>query len=213
MNIDKFIDLVDKTLLPYLKILSVDPDDPIEVEYIPEPWKFVGCGNYAAVFYHPHYKDLVVKIYAEGKAGIEEEIKVYEKLGDHPSFSKCYFSNDKYLVLKKLKGLTLYQCLKEKVFIPKNVIKDIDNALEYARSVGLYPHDVHAKNVMMMDNKGIVVDVSDFLKKEKCYAWDDFKKVYYKLYLKIFYKIYFPEILLNFIRKIYRIYRRLTGKM
>lgn len=213
MELFKFIDLVDKTLLPYLKIVSINHCDPIKVKCIPKTWEFVGCGNYAAVFCHPDYNEYVVKIYAEGRVGIEEEIEVYKKLGKHPSFSELYYSDSKYLILKKLNGTTLYQCLRNKIYIPERIIIDIDDALKYAKSVGLFPHDVHAKNVMMMDGKGVVVDVSDFLKKEECYLWEDFKKVYYKFYLKFFYKVPFPEWLLNFIRKTYRIYKRLRKNL
>lgn len=213
MDLYKFIELVDKTLLPYLKIVSNNPHDPIKVKCKPNPWNFVGSGNYAAVFCHPDYNEYVVKVYAEGKAGIEEEIEVYKRLGNHPSFSKLYYSNDKYLILKKLNGTTLYQCLKNKIYIPERIIIDIDDALEYAKSVGLFPHDVHAKNVMMMEDKGVVVDVSDFLKREECNVWQDFKKVYYKFYLKFFYILPFPEWLLNFIRKTYRIYKSLKNKL
>lgn len=52
------------------KIVSRDPGDPVEVLTHPEPWKVVGCGNYAAVFLHPEFPDLVVKIYGRNPEGL-----------------------------------------------------------------------------------------------------------------------------------------------
>lgn len=101
--------------------------------------------------------------------------------------------------------------MKKGIKIPEKVIKDIDEALEYARERGLNPHDVHGKNVMLDANgRGIVVDVSDFLKEEPCRMWYDLKKAYYKIYLPYLHdKPYpIPDLLLNGIRKAYRIIRR-----
>jgi hypothetical protein len=48
------------------------------------------------------------------------------------------------------------------------------------RSRGLFPHDVHGRNVMMLNQRGVVVDVSDFLHEEPCKAWYHLKKAYYR---------------------------------
>lgn len=205
------IDLVDKKLLPNLDIESLNPYDPIVVNNLPKPWKLLGVGNYAAGIVHPDFSEYVIKIYAPGRPGIEDEIEVYKKMGTHPSFSKCYHYTDKYLILKRFYGKTLYNCIKTGVQIPKSVIKDIDKALEYAKSIGLNPNDVHAKNVMIVDGKGVVVDISDFNKPKNCTLWRDFKKAYYKIYLPFFYKKHppVPNLLLEIIRKSYRTFRRL----
>lgn len=52
--------------------------------------------------------------------------------------------------------------MKQGILITEQAIRDIDIALDYARSRGLHPHDVHAKNVMVNDGRGLIVDVSDF---------------------------------------------------
>ena len=64
-------------LLPSLQIESVNPRNPIKVSYLPEPWRLLGKGNYAAVVYHPNHPESVVKIYAPGRPGYEEEVEVY----------------------------------------------------------------------------------------------------------------------------------------
>lgn len=209
-SIESLINIVVDKLLPELSLQSVHPNDPIVVNNLPSPWILLGSGNYASVLYHPNFPEFAVKIYAKGKLGIEEEIEVYNKLGIHPAYSQCYYNCNNFLILKRLKGETLYNCLKKGVFIPRSVIDDIDEALEYARKQGLNPHDVHVKNVMMLNGKGVIVDVSDFYKNEPCYLWDDFKKIYFKIYLSLFSKINIPlsDFLLNSIRKSYRFYKK-----
>ena len=212
-SIENIINIVTEQLLPELNLQSINPYDPIVVENIPIPWMILGSGNYASVLCHPDFPEFAVKIYAKGKLGIKEEIEVYKKLGIHTAYSQCYYSCNNFLILKRLKGETLYNCLKKGIFIPPSVINDIDEALEYARHQGLNPHDVHVKNVMMLNGKGIIVDVSDFYKNEPCYLWQDFKKTYFKIYLPMFSKFNIPisDFLLNTIRKGYRFYKKHIG--
>ncbi|RXY99561.1 serine/threonine protein kinase [Fictibacillus sp. S7] len=192
------------------KIVSRDPGDPVEVLTHPEPWKVVGCGNYAAVFLHPEFPDLVVKIYGRNPEGLREEILVYETLGEHPAYSQCYGYGERHLILKRIKGVTLYDCLHKGIKIPQTVIRDVDNALSYARGLGLFPRDVHGKNVMLLDGRGIIVDVSDFCKREKCSKWNDLRKAYYRVYLPVFYNypVKLPYPVLNAVRIGYRWYKK-----
>jgi hypothetical protein len=196
-----------QTLLSNVQIRSVNPRDPIEVCYIPEPWQLIGKGNYAAVFYHPDYPNYVVKMYAPRRPGYEEEVEVYSRLGSHPAFSECLYAKDGFLVLKRLYGTTLYDCMHLGLPIPKQVIQDIDEALEYAQSRGLYPHDVHGRNVMMHEGRGLVVDISDFLHQEPCSKWVNLKRAYYWLYLPVLcpLRLRIPYSALNWVRKSYRL--------
>jgi hypothetical protein len=201
--------LLDETyqhLLPKVKVESIHPHDPVIVDNLPQPWRLLGRGNYAAVFVHPDYPDQVVKTYAPGRQGFGEEVEVYNRLGEHPAFSQCYYAKPNFLVLKRLPGTTLYDCIQRGMRIPKRVIDDIDKALEYAQKRGLYPHDIHARNVMMYEGRGYVVDVSDFLHQESCSKWDNFKKAYYWLYRPILcpLKLRVPYFVLDIIRKGYR---------
>lgn len=212
-NLDKFIASIHQELLPNLKIKSIHPHNPVVIDQIAEPWQVLGTGNYAGVFCHSDYGELVVKIYAPGRSGWSEELEVYRRLGSHPAFSKCFYGENNFLVLRRLSGITLYDCVHQGLKIPQQVIKDIDLALEYARSRGLFPHDVHGRNVMMSNGKGLVVDVSDFLEKEPCLAWSDLKKAYYWLYLPLFswHRLPLPYFILDLVRINYRLFRRLLG--
>ncbi len=203
---NRLIESIHQELLPGLQIESVDPHNPVKVHHVPHPWRLLGAGNYAAVVCHPDFPEQVVKIYAPGRPGFEEEVEVYRRLGSHPAFSECFYAKDGFLILKRLRGVTLYDSMHKGLRIPKQVIRDIDAALDYARARDLYPHDVHGKNVMMFEGRGLVVDISDFLHQEKCSKWDDLKKAYYWLYQPILspLRLRVPYFLLDVVRWTYR---------
>lgn len=209
------VDEVYSNLLPQLQIESVQPFNPVVVYHCPPPWKPLGAGNYAAVFYHSVFPDLVVKVYAPDRPGLPDEVEVYRRLGHHPAFSQCLYSGENFLVLKRLYGITLYDCLHRGIPIPEQVIQDIDAALEFARQKELFPHDVHGRNVMMINQRGVVVDVSDFLYKEPCRAWADLKKAYYRVYAPFLrpLRLRVPYVVLDGVRQVYRWYRRLTRQL
>ena len=209
-DLKQAITSVHQELLPNLKLESIEPHNPVVVHQVLEPWQLLGTGNYAGVFYHPDYCDLVVKVYAPRRLGWEEEVEVYRRLGSHSAFSNCFYAEKNFLVLKRLYGITLYDCMNQGLKISRQVIEDIDRALEYARSRGLYPHDVHGRNVMMSEGRGLVVDVSDFLQEEPCLAWEDLKKAYYYLYLPFFswHRLQLPHFILDLVRTNYRFFRR-----
>ena len=108
----------------------------------------------------------------------------------------------------------MYNCLHRGLRIPRQVVLDIDQALDYARSRGLRPHDVHGKNVMMHDGRGLVVDISDFLREGSGSAWDDLKKFYYWVYRPVLspLRIRVPLVLLDISRGIYRFIRRVLKR-
>ena len=211
---DQLTESVKQELLPGVKIESLNPHNPVVVHQTPAPWQLLGAGNYAAVFYHPDYANQVVKIYAPGRLGFSEEVEVYRRLGCHPAFSECLCAGENFLILKRLNGITLYDCMNQGIPIPKQVIKDIDQALNYARKRGLHPHDIHGRNVMMWKGRGLVVDVSDFLHEETCSKWDDLKKAYYWLYLPLLapLRLRLPYFVLDIVRNSYRFFRRLVSR-
>lgn len=211
VQIKALVEEIDRGLLPFVEVQSVDPRDPVAVFRVPYPWRVLGAGNYAAVFVHPDYPEQVVKIYAPNRPGFEEEREVYCRLGSHPSFSECFYAHNNVLVLKRLYGVTLYDCLHKGKRISRTVIRDIDRALEDARSRGLAPHDVHARNVMMNGDRGFVVDVSDFLHSDPCAKWEHFKRAYYWIYLPIVAPLGLrvPHSWLDTIRRSYRRLKRL----
>ena len=211
--IDGLTESAYRDLLPTLRIESVSPNDPVVVRYVPAPWRLVGSGNFAAVLCHPDYLDVVVKVYAPGRPGFEAEVEVYRCLGNHPAYSECLYAGDGFLVLRRLHGATLYDCVHQGLPIPEQVILDIDDALRYARSRGLHPHDVHGRNLMMHDGRGLVVDVSDFLDEEDCSKWEDLKTAYYRFYRPFFMplRLRVPYLGLDLVRLGYRWFRRFSA--
>jgi hypothetical protein len=201
------------SLLPSLHLESVSEVDPVVAHHVPSPWQVLGCGNYAAVLCHPAFDDVVVKIYAPGRPGLEEEVRVYEHLGQHPSFSECLCRGDNFLILKRMYGVTLYDCVLRGIRIPSQVITDIDEALRYSISQGLTPHDVHGRNIMLSEGRGVIVDVSDFLIPEGCGAWEDIKRAYFWVYRPWIYPFGWrvPAALLNLLRFSYRKSRRVRS--
>jgi hypothetical protein len=211
---------VQTKLLPEVVIATPSLYDPVVVQALPSPWQLIGTGNYAAVFGHPDYPEQVVKVYAPGREGWDEEVEVYRRLGAHPAFSECFYAANghekPFLILKRLHGINLYECVHQGLIIPSQVVKDIDRALEYARNQGLHPHDVHGRNVMMWQGRGLVVDVSDFLKTtDDCSAWADLKRAYYWVYRPILapLRIRVSYQWLNGVRKGYRAYRKMVRRL
>ena len=207
-SIQPLIDSIYHDLLPQLQIKSESSHDPVVVYAVPSAWHLLGTGNYAAVVYHRDYPDQVVKIYAPGRPGWAEEVEVYHRLGSHPAYSECLYADKHFLVLKRLHGTTLYDCVQQGIYIPTQVIQDIDEALAIARARGLCPHDVHGRNVMMWKGRGLVVDISDFLHQQECSAWDDLKRAYYWIYRPLFswLRVRIPYGVLDLVRTSYRRY-------
>lgn len=213
-RLSQFVATVERDLRSQASIESIQPYDPVEVGNVPAPWQLLGTGNYAAVFVHPDYADLAVKIYAPGRPGFEDEVEVYRKIGSHAAFSQCFYARDNFLVLKRLQGTTLYDCLERGIRIPVGVILDVDRALEYARSRGLNPRDIHGKNVIMHEGRGLVVDISDFLEEGPGAAWKDLKRFYYWIYRPLLSPagIRIPLRVLDSSRAVYRWSRTLSKR-
>lgn len=173
----------------------------------------LGCGNYAAVLLHPFHPELVVKVYAPGRPGLSQEAEVYRRIGDHPAFSSCLHVGEDYLVLRRLHGTTLYDCVRQGRLIPLQVVRDIDAAIAYAESRGLHGHDVHCRNVLMHRGRGRIVDISDFLKSEPCCAWRDLRRAYHLVYRPVIapLRLRVPTPLLERVRRGYRLYRWLRA--
>jgi len=211
MDKKEYIEWVEQRLLNNLKLKSDERDNPIYAETIPKGWKCIGTGNYAAVFTYEKKKDWVVKVYGRGFEGLEKEADVYRKLGNHTAYSQLIHQGENYLVLKRLEGITLYNAVIKGVRIPKTVIEDVEEALQYARKRGLNPYDIHGKNVMMNGERGYVVDISDFYKEGYDSKWDDLVKAYYKIYRRTLYiyPIKIPYWVMDMVRKGYRKYKKL----
>ncbi len=206
LSLDQLIAVVQTELLPHLQLHSVDPHNPVAIRSVPAPWHALGAGNYAAVLVHPDQPAWVVKVYAPGRPGFEQEVEVYRRLGQHPAFSECVYATNGFLILKRLHGVTLYDCVHRGIRIPRQVIWDIDQALNDARQRGLFPHDVHGRNVMLFEGRGLVVDVSDFLHETPCAKWQNVKQAYFWVYRPVIapLRLRLPYWLLDAVRAGYR---------
>lgn len=211
-SLPQLLQRIDHQLLPQLQLRSVDPHDPVRVLSLPQPWRPLGCGNYAAVLHHPAHPELVVKVYAPGRPGLEQEAEVYRRIGFHPAFSQCFHVHDRYLVLRRLRGVTFWDCLRRGLRIPLEAIQDIDAGLVHAVSRGLHGHDMHGRNLMVHRGRGLIVDISDFLNPAPCRAWQDLRWAYHWLYRPWIAPLGLraPGPLLDGLRKGYRQYRRLV---
>ncbi|WHZ04880.1 serine/threonine protein kinase [Neobacillus sp. YX16] len=211
MNIEKYIKLIGNELLPNIQLTTDGPFEPIIVKNVSNTWKTIGSGNYAGVFLHQSNPKWVVKVYGRKPEDLKKEVNVYKKLGKHESFSSLIDYGDNYLILKRIEGMNLFDAVVKGIRIPETVIRDVDEGIAYARSVGLNPFDVHGKNVVMSNGRGYIVDVSDFYKHGKCRKWDDLKKAYYKIYLPLISKYHppIPFFIVNSVRRGYRLYRKI----
>jgi hypothetical protein len=212
-GLSELLERIHSQLLPELRIHCPDPHDPVQVQSLPEPWRTLGCGNYAAVLLHPQHPELVVKVYGPGRPGLEQEAEVYRRIGSHPAFSQCFHVGDGYLVLRRLHGTTLYDCLREGIAIPERVMADVEEALAHATARGLHAHDVHGRNVMHHQGRGLIVDISDFLNPEPCRAWGDLGLAYRTIYRPLIapLRLRSPGAVLDGVRRGYRLVRRLRG--
>lgn len=103
---------IDGQWLPHLRLRSVDPHDPIRVLRLPQPWRKPGCGTDAAVLEHPDQPGLVVKVSAPGRPGLKQEAEVDRRIDCHPAFSRCSHHGAGCLVLRRLPGVSLWDCLR-----------------------------------------------------------------------------------------------------
>ncbi|WP_259722245.1 hypothetical protein [Synechococcus sp. CS-1328] len=139
---------------------------------------------------------------------------MYRRIGEDPAFSRCFHVGESYLVLRRLRGITLYDCLRAGVFIPPQPIEDIDAALAYPVSRGLHAHDVHDRNGMLHQDRGLIVDISDFLNPDPCWAWRDRRWAYHRLYRPLIapLRLRAPAAVLDGVRKGYRLFRRVVQR-
>jgi hypothetical protein len=189
-----------------VRVRSLDSRDPVHVEEQPADWRCIGVGNSAAVFRPLSQPDVAIKVYADSHSGIcREETAIYQQLGDSPYFPRFYGCGDNFLVMEYREGRNVYDCLLQGVFIPEQVICDVEEAIAYARSRGLNPSDIHVKNVLVHEGRGFLVDVSEYRKEGHCQRWELLKKAYYEHYVDLYRPgRTVPSWLLETIRKWYK---------
>ncbi|SFJ67735.1 serine/threonine protein kinase, partial [Thermoflavimicrobium dichotomicum] len=146
---------------------------------------------------------LVFKLYSPNNLDkLQNEYTAYLKIGNHPRFTQCYFKGKRYLVLKYERGPTLYECLEQGIVIPKQVIQDVEDARNFARSVGLFPTDIHLKNVILQNGRAKLIDVSKYIYPNEDKRWEHLVEGYKRFYWLIRGKK-IPIWLLELVKKTY----------
>lgn len=193
-------------LVEQVRVESVNPRDPVIVSAHPDNWRCVGVGNSAAVFQPKDRPNLSIKVYAKPHAQVShEEAAIYEQLGDSPFFPHFYGRGEHFLIIEYRPGRNIYDCLVQGIYIPEQVILDVEAAIAYARSRGLNPSDIHIKNILVHEGRGFLVDVSDYRKKGQCKRWESLKQAYYEHYLELYKPgLSIPSWILETIRKWYK---------
>jgi len=169
--------------LSKINVLSNPNNEPVTIIGNAEDMKCVGIGTDAAVFRSENAPSYAFKLYAKDKAAkVMMEESVYRQLGDSPFFSTCFGSNGNCLILSYEEGKTLFDCILEGIHIPEQVIQDVDEAREYARSKGLNPRDIHLKNVLLQNGRAKIIDVSEYVISGNDFRWEHLKKGYEQYY-------------------------------
>ncbi|MCO5387127.1 serine/threonine protein kinase [Desulfosporosinus sp.] len=195
-------DIVERELSK-LKVTSNGENELVTVKGDSNKFECIGVGTDAAVFrflYLPHY---AFKVFSNDKLGkLEQENEVYLKLGHSKYFPVYYGRGFNFLVIRFEEGMTLYDCLLKGIHIPKQVIEDVDNAINYVLGRGLNPRDIHLKNILLHEGKAKLLDVSEYMKPGNDKRWEYLKEGY-KEYYHLFDGRALPLWIIETVRKWY----------
>lgn len=197
--------------LAAIKVTASADNEPVSIFGVAEGFRCIGVGTDAAVFQSAANPEFAFKVYAEGKGDkLEAEAEVYEQIGSSPYFSSCYSKDDRLLVLKYETGPTLFDCLLQGIYVPKQVIQDVEDARVYIRQIGLNPRDIHLKNILLQNGRAKLLDVSEYIKPGNDFRWEHLRKAYEEYYPIIDGKPV-PFWLLDTIRKWYHHWNRYSS--
>jgi len=189
--------------LSKVKVTSNGENDLVTLKGNSDKLQCIGVSTDAAVFRfasEPHY---AFKVFSNDKlAMIDIEKEVYFKLGQSAHFPVCYGSGLNFLVISYEAGITLYDCLLKGIYIPKQVIQDVENARNYAFSKGLNPRDIHLKNILLHEGRAKVIDVSEYMKSGNDNRWEHLKEGYREHYHLINGRA-LPHWIIEYVRKWY----------
>lgn len=156
---------------------------PVTDIEIPSELRLIGTGTDAIVVQDPNDVTVVYKVFHPDRLWKKEnEWKAYQQLGDSPYFAKCYGKGYNYLILSYEQGNTLLECLEQGIEIPEQVIQDVEEARQYARSVGLNPRDIHLKNVILQEGRAKILDISEYVLPGNDHRWDHLVEAYRQFY-------------------------------
>ncbi|MDQ0269761.1 serine/threonine protein kinase [Cytobacillus purgationiresistens] len=169
--------------LSQINVTSNSNNEPVTICGSHDSLRCIGVGTDAAVFQSLDVPGFAFKLYAEDKkAKIKIEEEVYNILGQSPFFSTCFASYDNCLVLSYEAGQTLFDCLLQGIHIPKQAIKDVEDARVYVREKGLNPRDIHLKNILLQNGRAKLIDVSEYVQSGNDFRWEHLKQAYEEHY-------------------------------
>lgn len=169
--------------LSNLKVLSNGKNELVTVKGNSDKLECIGLGTDAAVYRFSDSPQYAFKVFSNDKLEkLEQENEVYLNLGQSEYFPVYYGRGMNFLVISFEKGLTLYECLLKGIHIPKQVIVDVDNGINYATERGLNPRDIHLKNILLQDGRAKLLDVSEYLNPGNDNRWEYLKEGYLEYY-------------------------------
>ncbi|HBV86436.1 serine/threonine protein kinase [Desulfosporosinus sp.] len=195
-------DIIEKEL-NQLRVSSKGENELVIVKGHYKKLECIGVGTDAAVFRFSDAPKYAFKVFSDDKLGkLENEIEVYRKLGPSEYFPVYYGRGLNYLVMSFEEGITLYDCLLKGIHIPKQIILDVDEAINYGQSKGLNPRDIHLKNILLQEGRAKLLDVSEYLNPGNDKRWEYLKEGYLEHYHLIDGKA-LPLLLIETVRKWY----------
>ncbi|SES67750.1 hypothetical protein SAMN05421676_101150 [Salinibacillus kushneri] len=176
-----------------------------KIRSYPDDLIFVGKGRSAVVFRIAHTQWAVKIFYPAYEYLAQQEVSIYNELDNSRFFPEIYEEGANYFVLTFLSGVTFYDCLRKGIEITPEMVKQVDEALEYTKMKGLNPTDTHLKNIILTNDGSIkLIDVARFKQEKECNQWEDLKASYKKFYQLRYFPKKFPKIILEMIIRLYR---------
>ncbi|MFC0331769.1 serine/threonine protein kinase [Paenibacillus sepulcri] len=159
--------------LQCITVTGSERNDMVVISGYSEGLHCIGVGTDAAVFTYEPAPGFAYKVYSdlalEKKAA---ERHVYERLEGIPYFPQYYGEGRNYLVISHEPGVTLQDCLLQGIPVPEQVIQDVEEARAEVRRRGLNPRDIHLKNVILQNERGKVLDVSEYVLEGDDKRWE-----------------------------------------
>jgi len=186
-----------------VKVSSTGENELVSLKGNSDAFTCIGVGTDAAVFRFLQLPHLAFKVFSDDKIDKkDQEIEVYLKLGRSEYFPEYYGSGSNFLVMSYEEGITLHDCLLKGIYIPPQVVHDVDNARHYASKRGLNPRDIHLKNILLHEGRAKILDVSEYMKSGNDNRWQYLKDGYHEHYHLIAGKA-IPLWILETVRKWY----------
>ncbi|WP_181347037.1 serine/threonine protein kinase [Thalassobacillus sp. CUG 92003] len=191
-----------ETIEEWVKAIRFDQTHVISQ---PAELQLIGQGRSAAVFKLPDAAQAIKVFYPGYEYLAMKEADVYQRLAHHHAYPELREAGDGYLVLEYLDGTTFYDCLRTGIPITPRMVSMVDEALEYARSKGLNPSDIHLKNIIFTTDQTVkVIDVVRFTQHKNCPHWSDLKKAYFAYYQRRFFPKRYPKLIMELVIRLYR---------